>query len=149
MAPSTAVVWFRRDLRVHDHPALAEAVREFDRVVPLFVFDPELLGGRFRSHNRTAWLRGALQALDGELRERGGRLVIRHGRPETKVCAVARDAGARAVYVSDDVTAFARNRDGRVAEALERDDVELRRRPGLWVADDLDAIRTGQGTPYT
>ena len=50
--PDTAVVWFRRDLRVHDHPALAAACREHERVVPLFVLDPALLGGRFRSRGR-------------------------------------------------------------------------------------------------
>jgi len=53
---STAVVWYRRDLRVHDLPALAEAAREHDRVLPLFVFDPVLLGGRFRSAGRTGQL---------------------------------------------------------------------------------------------
>ena len=41
--PDTAVVWFRRDLRVHDLPALAHACREHERVVPLFVLDPALL----------------------------------------------------------------------------------------------------------
>ena len=70
--PTTAIVWFRRDLRVHDHPALAEACREFDRVVPLFVFDDRLLRGRFRSLNRTAWMLGCLEALDGELRGAAG-----------------------------------------------------------------------------
>ena len=92
--PTTAVVWFRRDLRVHDHPALAEACRAFDRVVPLFVFDDRLLRGRFRSLNRTAWMLGCLEALDGELRERGGRLVVRHGAPPTEVRRVARETGA-------------------------------------------------------
>ena len=69
--PDTAVVWFRRDLRVADLPALAHACREHDRIVPLFVFDPRLLAGRFRSPARTAWLLECLAALDAELRARG------------------------------------------------------------------------------
>ena len=40
-----SVVWFRRDLRLHDHPALAEAVASGDRIAPLFVVDERLLGG--------------------------------------------------------------------------------------------------------
>jgi deoxyribodipyrimidine photo-lyase len=144
----TAVVWLRRDLRVRDLPALAEACRAHERVVPLFVFDPRLLHGRFRSAARTAWMLECLEALDGELRGRGGRLVTRTGRPETEVRRVARAARAAAVYVSDDVTGFARRRDARVEEALGRDGVQLRRRPGLYVAD-LPAIVTRQGTPYT
>ncbi len=146
--PTTAVVWFRRDLRVHDHPALADACRQHDRVVPLFVFDPALLGGRFRSLNRTAWMLDCLRALDAELRDRGGRLVVRHGAPETEVRRVAREAGAAAVYVSEDVTGFARARDERVELALGGDGVQLRRRPGLYIAD-LPAIETRQGRPYT
>jgi deoxyribodipyrimidine photo-lyase len=108
------LVWFRRDLRVRDLPALAEACREHDRVVPLFVFDPRLLGGRFRSPARTAWLIECLRALDAELRHRGGRLVVRRGRPATEVRRLARELRARTVHVSDDATAFARARDEHV-----------------------------------
>src|SRR6478672_6755616 len=75
---TTAIVWFRRDLRVHDHPALARAAREFDRVIPLFVLDPALVG---RSPARTAFMHACLRALDGELRECGAGLVVREGRP--------------------------------------------------------------------
>jgi deoxyribodipyrimidine photo-lyase len=142
------VVWFRRDLRLRDLPALAQACREHERVVPLFVFDPRLLRGRFRSAARTAWMLDCLRALDAELRERGARLVVRRGRPETEVRRVAHDTGARAVHISEDVTGFARARDARVETALARDDVALRRHPGLFVAD-LSSIRTKSGGPYT
>ena len=146
--PDTAVVWFRRDLRVRDLPALAHACREHERVVPLFVFDPALLARALPLPARTAWMLGCLEALDGELRARGGRLVLRHGRPQTEVRRVAAEVGARTVHVSDDVTGFARARDARVEQALGRDGVRLIRHPGLYVAD-LAAIRTAAGGPYT
>ena len=44
--PSRAVVWFRRDLRVADHPALLAALDAADQVVPVFVVDRALLDGR-------------------------------------------------------------------------------------------------------
>ena len=81
--PSTAVMWFRRDLRVRDLPALADAARA-DRIVPVFVFDERLLRtGRFPSANRTAFMLGCLRELDSALRDRGAQLVVRHGRPES------------------------------------------------------------------
>ena len=135
--PDTAVVWFRRDLRVRDLPSLAHACREHERVVPLFVFDPALLGGRFRSHGRTAWMLGCLEALDGELRARGGRLVVRHGRPETEVRRVAargrrarrarlrRRHGLRAARATQRVEAGARAR----RRAARPPPGPLRRRP--------------------
>ncbi len=138
----TAVVWFRRDLRVHDHPPLVAALREHAEVVPLFVLDPRLIGGRFRSANRTQYLLDCLCALDGELRERGGRLIVRVGRFEDVVPAVAEEAGADAVYAAGDVSPFARRRDQRVAER-----VDLRLGPGLFIGR-LGALETKGGTPY-
>jgi deoxyribodipyrimidine photo-lyase len=95
---TTALVWFRRDLRVHDHPGLTAAHRECDRVVPVFVLDPRLLRGRFPSRNRAWFLHGCLAELRAALRERGADLVIREGRPEEELPALAREAGAGALY---------------------------------------------------
>ena len=81
MAPSTAIVWFRRDLRVHDHPALIAAAESFDRVVPLFVLDPRLLHGRFASPVRTWFLLESLRELAGRLAAAGAPLLIRTGDP--------------------------------------------------------------------
>src|SRR3954452_21964727 len=136
---STAVVWFRRDLRVHDHPPLAGALREHDDVVPLFVLDPRLIGGRFRSANRTQYLLDCLAALDGELRERGGRLVVRVGRFEDVVPAVAAEAGAEVVYAAGDASPYARARDRKVGER-----VDLRLGPGVFVSR-LRVGRTAEG----
>jgi deoxyribodipyrimidine photo-lyase len=139
---STAIVWFRRDLRVHDHPALHRACAEFDRVVCAFVLDEALLDGRYRSPSRTRFMLGCLDALDGELRRRGGGLVVRRGRPERELPALAAEEGARAVLWSADVSPYARGRDARVSEALRAAGVEPRPAPGTYVADDLAAPGT-------
>src|SRR5215217_2683109 len=60
---TSAAVWFRRDLRVHDHPALWTAVAEYDHVVPVFVLDDVLLGGRYRSDARARWMLACLEEL--------------------------------------------------------------------------------------
>ncbi|HSW41117.1 MAG TPA: deoxyribodipyrimidine photo-lyase [Patescibacteria group bacterium] len=67
-----SVLWFRRDLRVHDHPALVAAVAR-GPVAPLFVLDPALLTGRFASPNRTWFLLGAVEALGIAVAALGGR----------------------------------------------------------------------------
>ena len=59
-----AVVIFTRDLRVHDHVALAGALRQAEYVVPAFVFDEAILGARFNRPNRTAFLVESLANLD-------------------------------------------------------------------------------------
>ncbi|MBS1869047.1 MAG: deoxyribodipyrimidine photo-lyase [Actinobacteria bacterium] len=146
--PSTAIVWLRRDLRVHDHPPLAAALAAHDQVVPAFVLDPALLHGRFASAPRTAFLLDCLRELEAALRERGGGLVVRHGAPERELPALARDAGATAVYWASDATPYALARDRRVREALRRAGVEAIRGPGNFVAD-VGRARTKGGKPFT
>jgi deoxyribodipyrimidine photo-lyase len=147
MATRSAIVWFRRDLRVHDHPALTAAHREADRIVPVFVLDPRLLeAGRFPSANRAWFMLSSLRELRGALRDRGGELYVRTGRPERELPALARETGADAVYFASDVSPFAMARDRRVEAAL--DGVEVRRQPGNFVAD-VGVPRTGDGRPYT
>jgi deoxyribodipyrimidine photo-lyase len=145
----TAILWLRRDLRVHDHPALEAARRNVGALVPVFCFDDRLLHGRHASGPRTQFLLECLADLDAALRERGSRLVVRHGRPEDELPALARECNADAVHFSSDVGPFARARDARVGRALDGIDVTVHEHPGTFIADDLESIRTTAGNPYT
>jgi deoxyribodipyrimidine photo-lyase len=145
---STAIVWHRRDLRVHDHPGLAQAARAHERVVPAFVLDERLLHGRFPSSARTAFLLGCLEELRATLRDRGSDLVLREGAPEAELPALAREVGADTVYLASDVSPFAMARDRRVEEALDAAGVRARRMPGNFVAD-VGRPRTRDGRPFT
>ena len=89
-----SVVWFRRDLRVHDHPALAAAIRAGSPIAPLFVLDPTILHGRFASPNRVWFMLGAVRSLAEALEARGSRLTVRVGRPEDVVPAFASEVDA-------------------------------------------------------
>ncbi len=146
---STALVWLRRDLRLHDHPALAAALHDADHVVPVFCFDDALLHGRHASGPRTQFLLECLRELDAGLRERGSRLVVRHGAPAVELRELARAVGATAVHFSADVGPFARRRQREVSRALAADGVECRAHPGLFAVDGLEPIRTAAGDPYT
>lgn len=142
-------MWFRRDLRVRDLPALAGAA-EADRIVPVFVFDDRLLKtGRFPSTNRTAFMLGCLRELDSTLRERGARLVVAHGRPETEIPRLAHEVGADDVFWTGDSSPWSRRRDQHVIDALAATGIRAHPSPGAFVADDPSTILTNQGTPYT
>ncbi len=148
-APSTgtAVVWFRRDLRVHDHPALIAALAHDEGVVPLFVLDERLLHGRWPSSNRIWFMLASLTELAAELDRRGSRLHIRAGRTEAVVPAFAHEVGATDVYVSRDHTPYGRRRDRAVADALLVDGIRLHARPGTTVHEP-DEVLTADGRPF-
>lgn len=144
----TAIVWFRRDLRLHDHPALRAALDTAATVVPVFCFDDGLLGGRHASGPRTQFLLECLDDLHRALRERGSRLIVRRGPPQRELPALAKEVGADMVHLSADVGPFARRRQREVKAALGRD-VTFHVHPGLFAVDRLDTIRTQGGRPYT
>lgn len=145
---STEIVWYRRDLRVRDLPALHGAVHDADHVVPVFVVDPAIVRGEAASGPRAHFLAGCLRELAAALRERGGRLVVRSGDPADALVALEEETGATAVRWTADASPFAQRRDARVSAALDAAGVRTVPSPGQYVTDP-SAFRTGQGTPYT
>jgi deoxyribodipyrimidine photo-lyase len=142
----TAIVWFTRDLRLHDHPALHAALDRCERVVPVFCLDDRLLAGRNASGPRTQFM---LECL-AELRERlDGNLVVRRGLPERELAALARETGARELHFTADSGPFARRRTAHVCRALERAGVSPHAHPGLHAVHDLTALKTQKDKPYT
>jgi deoxyribodipyrimidine photo-lyase len=131
------VVWFRRDLRLGDHPALAEAAAR-GPVVPVFVLDPALLG---RAPRREAWIVATLAALDADLRARAARLIVRRGQPADELVRLAREAGATAIWWNRDLTPYARARDAAVAAAAHTQGLETR------VLDDATLTQPDAVTP--
>nr|WP_279588985.1 deoxyribodipyrimidine photo-lyase [Amycolatopsis granulosa] len=107
------MLWFRRDLRLADLPALASAGERASRVLALYVLDDALL--KPAGEPRRAFLHGCLEALAGSL---DGRLLVVHGDPVREVPRVARSIGAGSVHVSTDTGPYGRRRDRAVAAAL-------------------------------
>jgi deoxyribodipyrimidine photo-lyase len=140
----TTVIWFRRDLRLSDHPALLDAVTGAagGAIVPLFVVDDRLWSAS--GANRLTFLAGCLRALDAAI---DGRLVVRVGDPTEVVPAVAREVGARQVFVTADFGPYGAARDERVGRALAAEERVLVR-SGSPYAVDPGEVRTGSGDPY-
>ena len=148
----TVVVLFTRDLRVHDHPAIAAAADRAERVVPLFVLDDAVLAA-FGAPNRVAFLRDALGDLDDSLRRRGGALVVRRGNVVAETYRIAVEAGAEAVFVSEDVSAYAQERERRLRRSLASARIELESFAGVTVVPPGDLAPAGTDhyrvfTPY-
>lgn len=146
MLPTAPVImWFRRDLRVEDHPALAAAVdlarRSEGSVVALFVLDPRL--GSVSGVNRLAFLYRALRSLQAD----GVPLVVRLGEPERELPALAAELGASHVFVTADFGVFGRDRDRRVGEALQRAAVVFEPVESNYVIPP-GVVRKGDDTPF-
>ena len=140
--PTTGVVWFRRDLRLSDNPALRAAADAHDRLVALFVHDPAL--ARPSGANRLVFLHGCLDALDADL---DGLLVERSGDPATVVPQLAAAVEATAVYVAEDFGPYGTRRDDAVESALV-DAGRTLERVGSPYAVPPGTVFTQGGTPF-
>ena len=135
-----AIVWFRRDLRVHDLPTLSSAAETAERAVALFVLDDTLL--RPSGPRRHAFLMRCLHALDDDL---SGRLLVVRGDPADVVPALARQFDAAEVHITADHGPYGSRRDEQVADALG--DVPLIR-TGSPYAVSPGRVTKPDGSPY-
>ncbi|WP_337191677.1 cryptochrome/photolyase family protein [Nocardioides flavescens] len=139
-----SVMWFRRDLRLSDNPALRQALDEGE-VLPLFVLDPVLWGPAGPS--RRAYLAASLRDLDAQLGDLGAALQVVRGKPVNRVVQAAKAVGAERVHVAADYGPYGHQRDLDVEEALGGADIELVR-TGSPYAVAPDRIKNGSGKPY-
>ncbi len=135
------IVWFRRNLRLTDNPALLAASESGQPVLAIYVHDELDTGGASRW-----WLHGSLESLSRALRELGTDLVIRSGDPVEIIPALVRETGADALYCSRRYEPAARRQEKALRDALG-DDCERK------VYDDYllrhpNTIKTGSGSPY-
>ncbi|MGD1858638.1 MAG: DASH family cryptochrome [Leptolyngbyaceae cyanobacterium] len=103
------LIWFRNDLRLHDHEPLQDALNAGNEIIPVYCFDPRQFGetafgfpktGAFRAQ----FLLESVADLRRSLQQRGSDLVIRWGEPETILPALAKEVQAGAVYWHEEAT---------------------------------------------
>jgi deoxyribodipyrimidine photo-lyase len=158
---TTAVLWFRRDLRLHDNEALAEAAAA-DRLLPVYVVDPRTYGERpyggtdsFRFEktggHRARFRCEALSDLRASLRERGSDLVVREGRPEDVLPDLADAVDADAVSMHTWPAPEEASVEAAVKAALRERGVDVRRFWGhtLYHINDLPYPYTAISDTYT
>lgn len=144
----TVLLWFRRDLRLADNPALAAALAGGEPVVPVFVRDDADAGDRAPGGASRWWLHGSLASLGADLAARGAPLVLRTGPAATVLAELAHETGAGRVVWSRRYEPWARAQESAVATALGRGGVRVQPVDG-GLLHDPERLRTGDGRPYS
>ena len=149
MPPEKALVWFRRDLRDHDHAALSVALATGGEVYCAFVFDREILDALpTRTDRRVHFIHESLRELDAALRSRGGGLIVRHGRARDEIPALARELGVSAVFANRDYEPGAKQRDAAVAASLASTGIAFHDFKDQAIFD-RDEVLTQAGKPFS
>jgi deoxyribodipyrimidine photo-lyase len=142
-----AIVWFRRDLRISDNPALSSAVAGGAPVVPVYIIDTEEEGGYPADGTSRLWLRRSLIELDHALRKSGSRLVIRQGPSLQVLRELAGQIGASCVYWNRINEPAAGKRDAEVERGLADSGWKTETFNGSLLFEPGDVCTSGGG-PY-
>ena len=144
---TTAIVWFRRDLRLEDNPALAAALRAHDRVVCVYLHAPDEEAQWAPGAASRWWLHHSLDALDSDLKKRGAALTIFSGETAKVLVSVVRKTKADAIYWNRLYEPAIIARDKIVKQALDDAGIATHDFNGNLLVEPWD-IQTKAGGPY-
>jgi deoxyribodipyrimidine photo-lyase len=142
-----AIVWFRRDLRLADNPALQAALQGADSLIPVYIHAPGEEAPWQPGGASRWWQHHALQALADELAQRGSRLVIRQGDSRAVLAELARDSGASELHWNRLYDPATIARDKAVKAWATDAGIAAHSHNGSLLVEPW-SLQTGQGNPY-
>lgn len=144
-----SLCWLRRDLRLDDQAALYHALRSGYPVVPVFVFDTNILDDlEDKADRRLQFIHDALSGLQRQLQEMNSTLDVFYGTPEDAFLHWITRYDVKAVYANEDYEPYARDRDAAVAKLLATRCIAFHRYKDQ-VIFAKDEVMKDNGTPYT
>ncbi len=149
MKPAVSIFWFRRDLRLHDNAGLYHALKSGYPVLPLFIFDRNILDKlEEKADARVQFIRESLEGMQEELVKKGASLEVWYGFPEEVYQQLLTKYQVVKVYTNHDYEPYARERDISIAKLLKKDGISL-----LGIKDQVifekEEILKDDGKPYT
>ena len=137
--PKTSIIWFRRDLRINDHPALLAAIESSDQIIPLFILDKKQIDEA--GSKLLAYMSQSLRKLDESL---GNKLHIIEGDQVEVLSTLIKKYGVEQVHISDEYERYGAARDARVEAA----GITLVRTGSPYAVTPGRVVKPSDGTPY-
>lgn len=142
------IFWFRRDLRLDDNMGFLQALKGDYPVLPIFIFDPEILEDLPEDDPRVSFIYRQLQRMRDTLQEEyGSSIGIYHGIPESVFKSLLQEYEVHAVYTNHDYEPYARKRDDEIFNLLESQEVKYLNFKDQ-VIFEKDEVVKDDGDPY-
>nr|BAF45421.1 cryptochrome precursor [Dianemobius nigrofasciatus] len=142
-----AVHRFRHGLRLHDNPALLDAVKDCDAFLPIFIFDGESAGTKLVGYNRMKFLLESLQDIDSQLKKYGGNLYLFHGTPLCVFQYISQTIGLHKLCFEQDCEPIWQHRDDLVKKFCKENGIKCIERVSHTLWNPHDVIKTNGGIP--
>ena len=144
-----SIFWFRRDLRLHDNAGLYHALKSGNPVLPIFIFDKNILDKlEDKKDRRVMFIHNILSEIQTELNQFGASLLIKYGTPEEIFPALLNENDVSAIYSNHDYEPYAQIRDNTVREYAMTENVGFHTYKDQAIFEKNEVL-SGAGTPYT
>lgn len=141
------IFWFRRDLRVTDNTGLHEALTSGDDVLPIFIFDKNILDDLPKDDVRVTFIHNLITDINTELKKHKKSLAVFHGKPEQVFKDLIKDNEVKAVYTNHDYEPYARKRDEGIQKFLQKEDIEFKTFKDQVIFEKSEVAKN-DGSPY-
>lgn len=149
MKKEISLFWFRRDLRLHDNAGLYHALRENEQVLPLFIFDKNILDKLDDKYDRRVdFIHQAVTILHKELVGLGSSLLVANSTPEIVFENLLKEYSVKAVYTNHDYEPYAQTRDKEIRQLLHKQGCVFKTYKDQCVFEK-DEVTKDDGKPYT
>lgn len=145
---TTNIVWFRRDLRLYDHTALHYAMQQQESILPVFIFDTEILEDlKNKNDARVQFLHNQCVKINETLRQSGGSFHVFHGKPKSIFEKLVNQYNIKAVFTNRDYEPYAIKRDKSIENMLRENGIDFYTFKDQ-VIFEKEEILTANGEPY-
>jgi len=147
MAQKVNIFWFRRDLRLEDNVGFSKALQGKFPVLPLFIFDSEILDELPKDDARVSFIFDRLQEMRNELQEHGASLAMYHGTPSEVFKELCAEFEVQNVITNRDYEPYAKERDAQIKKQLEADNIDFYTYKDQVIFEKSEVVK-GDGDPY-
>lgn len=144
----SAIFWHRRDLRLEDNAGLYKALSQQTDVLPIFIFDSNILESLPKSDQRVLFIHECLKTLKKEYQALGSDLLVVHGDPKVLIPELAVQYAASGVYTNRDYEPYATKRDQFIFEKLKELNIKFVGTKDHVIFEKNEVLKA-DGTPYT
>lgn len=144
-----SIFWFRRDLRLHDNAGLYHALKSGNPVLPIFIFDKNILDKlEDKKDRRVEFIHNAITEIQNELLTLGANILVKYGSPEEIFPEILNQYDVSTIYTNHDYEAYAHSRDEAVREYAMSEGIEFKTYKDQTIFEKNEVL-SGAGTPYT
>jgi len=141
------IFWFRRDLRLHDNAGLYHALKSEHPVLPLFIFDRNILDELPKKDARVEFIHDTIQDMKGGLEGMNSTMLVKYGKPEDVWKEILGEYEVQAVFTNHDYEPYAKERDERIEQLLSQKDISFHTFKDQ-VIFEKDEVVKDDGDPY-